>query len=336
MTTKRPLDRDELASVLAPIGVPTGTRPLSGGLFAAVDLVQMEDGRAVVVKTGVAASEGRPPLLTYEHDLLRAEAELLRRAEPAAVPTPRVLLTDLSRSLVDVDVLVMDHLPGETWEAVARTLEGPAAQRVVHEWGGALAGFHSLRGEVFGYPSSPALQASAWPDVVTAMFEALLDDAGTWGVDIQQDRIRRALGASLDDVAEITQPVLVHMDLWPGNVLIDPATGAVTGVVDLERGLFGDPVMDLVGAEPMSVDAPSSGLLAGYHAAGGRLPIVEGGGTPFGLEPAADRRLALYRLYMNALMTIEIVPRAYAEDWVPAYSQQLLRNREALLRHLCV
>ena len=334
MTTKRPLDLAELAAVLRPVGVPTAARPLSGGLFAAVDLVELDDGRTVVVKTGVAPQEEHAPLLTYEHDLLRAEVALLRRAEPTGVPTPRVLLADLSRTDVDVDVLVMDHLPGQSWETVGPTLDARATRRAEHERGAALADFHTVHGEVFGYPSSPRLQGTAWPDVVTAMLVAVLADADTWGVDVEQVRVTQALTASLPHLAAVTEPVLVHMDLWPGNVLVNPATGEITGIVDLERGLFGDPLMDLVGAEPMSVAAPSVRLVEGYRAAGGCLPAAPTAGTPSGLDPTADRRLALYRLYLNLLMTVEIVPRAYTADWTPAYHAQLLINREILLRHL--
>lgn len=334
MATQRPLAPSELAAVLAPVGTPVGSTPLSGGLFAAVDLVELADGRRVVVKTGVASGAGRVPLLTYEHDLLRAEVVLLRHAEATSVPTPGVVLADLSRRVVEVDVLVMEHLPGRSWEDVRGELTETARHRVEHEWGAVLAGFHGVRGDVFGYPSSPGLQGSSWPGVFTAMIEALLADATTWGVEVEADRVRAALLAVAPDLAQVAEPVLVHMDLWPGNVLLDPATGEITGIVDLERGLFGDPLMDLVGAEAMSVGVPSGRLLDGYRAAGGRLPLDPAAGTPSGLDRAADRRLAVYRLYLTLLMTIEVVPRAYSEVWVPGYVDQLVDNRRVLLEHL--
>jgi aminoglycoside phosphotransferase (APT) family kinase protein len=311
-------------------------RELTGGLFAAVQQVELSDGRTVVTKTGVSPAIPRPPLLTYERDLLRAEIALLRAAAPAPVPTPAVLHADLTRCLVDVDVLVMEHVPGTSWQEVRTALPDDVNRRTEHEWGGVLAGFHTQTGRLFGYPSSPGLQGQHWPEVFSAMVDALLTDAVTWGVDVEAGRVRAALADATGALAPVTEPVLVHMDLWPGNVLIDTSTGRITGVVDLERGIFGDPLMDLVGAEAMSVVAPSAGLLEGYRSAGGHLPDEPTSGTLSGFDAAADRRLALYRLYLTLLMTIEIVPRAYAGDWLGEYRQTLLANRADLFDQLGV
>ena len=42
----------------------------------------------------------------------------------------------------------------------------------------------------------------------------------------------------------VRRPALVHFDLWDGNVLAD--AGALTGLVDGERYLYGDPLVDFV------------------------------------------------------------------------------------------
>ena len=42
----------------------------------------------------------------------------------------------------------------------------------------------------------------------------------------------------------MTRPALLHFDLWDGNVLGGP--DGLTGLVDGERWLFGDPLMDIV------------------------------------------------------------------------------------------
>ncbi len=44
-------------------------------------------------------------------------------------------------------------------------------------------------------------------------------------------------------------PVLVHFDLWPGNILVErPAAGEarIGGLVDGERMFWGDPLADFV------------------------------------------------------------------------------------------
>jgi Phosphotransferase enzyme family len=50
----------------------------------------------------------------------------------------------------------------------------------------------------------------------------------------------RTTSAALDDVRT---PVLVHFDLWDGNILLDRISGSVEigGLIDAERAFWGDP-----------------------------------------------------------------------------------------------
>lgn len=343
MSTRRPLSLAELTDVLAPVGPPVAARPMSGGLFASVQAVDLADGRTVVVKTG--QPDDVAGLLSHERYLLRAEVDLLRRAEPlAGVPSPRVLHADPSRRHVDVDVAVVELLPGQSWDASHAPMT-PAAHRTAgRDVGAILAALHTVRGGRFGYPAAGSgLGGATWPAAFGAMMAALLADAERWGVPVDAPRVAAAVAAGQVALAEVTTPRFVHMDLWPGNVLLDPATGAVGGVVDFERGLFGDPLMDFVGHEPFrTADLPPD-VAAGYVTAGGQLPTEgtradataddDGVSGPL-LTPAATRRLALYRLYLTLIMTIEVVPRAY--DWadLDGYVARLVDQRGVLLDHL--
>jgi len=48
------------------------------------------------------------------------------------------------------------------------------------------------------------------------------------------------------ELDEITEPRLLHGDLWTANVLVDPETAAltITGVCDWDRAKWGDPLAD--------------------------------------------------------------------------------------------
>src|SRR6187551_2267637 len=102
LPTQRPLSLPELERILSDVGSPVATRLLSGGTFSAVQAVELDNGHTVVAKTSVPHAvlpEGRTPLLTYEHDMLRSESDVLRMVEDlAAVPAPRVLHSDFTRS----------------------------------------------------------------------------------------------------------------------------------------------------------------------------------------------------------------------------------------------
>lgn len=98
---------------------------------------------------------------------------------------------------------------------------------------------------------------------------------------------RRAVAAHFarflaDAPAAAVTPALIHADLGPGNILVDPDRGALTGVIDFGDCGLGDPAYDLAGplsaygepfldllitAEPrLAADAPRAPFFAGIFA----------------------------------------------------------------------
>ncbi len=341
LPTQRPLTDDELRALLSPLGAVAGSRLLSGGTFSAVQAVRLGDGREVVVKTSVPDSpdaSGRSRLLTYEADMLRSEQDILERVRDLlGVPAPRVLLADFSRAIAEVDAVVMDLVPGTPWDTVVESM-APAANEAAYEHVGAiLAALHAVEGGVFGYPARGfELGAASWPAFFARLIDTVVDDARTWGVDIEAERLLAAVEKGADALAGVTTPRLIHNDLWHGNVLLEPATGSIRGVVDFERSMFGDPLWDLVGAESMSTSATTPAILRGYEAAGGTLPRDSGAGTVTGFDALADTRTTLYRLWAMSVQFIEIVPRGFHGEWVAGHRATITENRAALFARLGV
>ncbi|MCB2412314.1 aminoglycoside phosphotransferase family protein [Demequina sp. TTPB684] len=338
LRTQRPLSPPELAEVLAPLGTVTAHRALAGGTFSAVQAADLADGSTVVIKTSVpdhALADGRVPLLTYERDMLATERdvlEILTRVD--GVPSPRVLLSDFTRSIAGVDILVMEFLTGVPWDTVEASMS-PAANAYAWEQVGAImAAVQSVEGALFGYPAQDfALAAATWPAFFARLIDATIDDADRWGVDIEADRMVDALAVCAQGLAGVSQPALVHNDLWPGNVLLDPATGTVRGVVDFERALFGDPLQDFCGSQSMNTGRVTPELLRGYE---GARSALRHDATPTGLEEDANLRLTLYRLWSLAVQLIEIVPRGFSGDWVTRHQATINTNRAALFAQLGV
>jgi len=303
---------DALAAVVAPMGVATSAERLTGGLFATTYRVHLADGRRVVVKTAPTSTDR---LLAHEHDLLRAEALVYELAHPAGIAVPRVLLTDWSRTQLPGDAVVVTHLEGVPLDGAA--LSADAATTARRGVGAVMAQLHAIERAPFGYPDKPAFQGATWREAFGRMVEALLRDAERWGVALPAGEIRDALvrhGSALDDVS---RPALVHTDLWPGNVFVDPTSGVLTGIIDPERAIFGDPLVDVVGCEAFSRAQDDATLLGGY---------AEAAGAPLDVDsPSARARLALYRLWLAVVMTVERVPRDYQGDWVPGYDAEVDR-----------
>ena len=252
---------------------------LTGGGFATVWRATLTDGRQVVVKVGPPATAR---LLAYERGLILAEARYFRLVGDRA-PVPEVLTgTD--------EWIITTLLPGrpltEADSPAARTQLGAAMTRV-----------HTITGDRFGYTGDRASGAD-WPTAFAAMIDELRADAAAWQVPLPPldgvvDRHRAAL-------AEVTRPALLHFDLWDGNVLAGP-DGSLTGLVDGERYLYGDPLLDLVSPALFRriEDDPAHPFLLGY-----RPP-------PF--DAAARTRLTLYRIHLYVLMLTEAPSRGITD-----------------------
>jgi len=312
-----------LATVLAPLGRAARAERLTGGMFATTFLVTFDDGTDAVVKT---APTQQDRLLTYEHDLIRSEALVYRLlADVPGVPVPRVLLEDVTRSVWPGDLVAASRLPGTPWGdcGLGTVDEDPRAARAQHELGALMARLHTVTGPVFGYVGEgSALRARTWPSAFTAMVEAALRDAERWAVPIPVQEVRAALTRHRAALAQVRTPSLVHTDLWPGNLFLDAATGGIVGVIDPERAVWGDPLLELVGADQLGRGPVPDGLLAGY-ASVGTAPDLD--------DEAARVRIELYRLYFALIMRVELVPRAYVGDWVDGHRSTLETNLRAAL-----
>ncbi|MFJ4408776.1 phosphotransferase family protein [Streptomyces sp. NPDC088910] len=329
-----PLTRDDtVTGALERAGIPAagiaGHAPLQGGTYNAMHRVELTDGAVLVLKV---PPPSRVPKLGYERELLRGEARFYEGAATAGVPAPRVVHAEYDDgSEQAAPFLLMTHCPGVTWSAAGEAAEGVGeaeSARLWRETGGLLARLHSVRGPAFGYPAQTlAPLNSRWRPAFTAMTDAVLADAERYGpwLPLPVAEIRAALATAAPVLDEVTEPALVHFDLWPGNILLHGPAGArtVSGLIDGERMFWGDPLADFaslsIGRDDIERD---SAFLAGYGAGGGR--------TDF--DAAARRRIALYRCYLFLIMLVEVVPRGTGGEhlaWVRQYTGPRL---EAALR----
>jgi aminoglycoside phosphotransferase (APT) family kinase protein len=187
-----------------------------------------------------------------------------------------------------------------------------------------------VTGPRFGYPAPEAgLAGDTWREAFGTMVDAALSDAARWSVALPATRVSAALrahGAALD---EVVTPATVHADLWPGNVFVDEDSLEIVGVIDTERTVWADPLLDLVGAEQFSAAPPDDGILAGNAAAGGTLAAL--------LEtPGGRARLDLCRVYYALLLVTEVAIRGYEGDFATWYETTARANLEAALARLGV
>ncbi|HEY2672602.1 MAG TPA: aminoglycoside phosphotransferase family protein [Rugosimonospora sp.] len=322
--TQRSLDPADIARLVSASFGPdrrvVDCGPMTGGSFAAVWRVHLDDGRRVVLKVGPPPEV---PLLRYERRMIAAEARYFRlvAARAPRVPVPPVLYYGADPRVLDGDWLFTGLLRGRSLPELSRAEPGIDTAGARADFGAAMADVHTVTGDRFGYDDNRT-SAPTWRAAFTALIDDLIADAADWAVElpITAARLHDLLDRHGDALDMVDRPALLHFDGWDGNVLAEPGedgTSRMTGLVDGERYLFGDPVMDLVSPALYRriEDEPDHPFLLGYAGAA-RPPLVLDGG--------ARRRLALYRLYLYLVMIVEMPSRGTTPESQPGHHERLV------------
>lgn len=269
MITDYPKILDQLG-----LGPPVALAGVSGGCIADARVARFEDGTEVFVKTHAG----------YQ-DMFQREAEGLRAlAEAQAIRIPGVLAVDS--------------------QALALEMIRPAPRRTgfAESFGVQFALLHQFRGPACGFAQDNYIGATPQRnDPVTGRWQSAQDDTGQdWPEFFIERRLRfqadlaaeRGYGHDLKrllDKAESTlyellrsaiePPVILHGDLWSGNVIVDDRGEAC--LID-PAVYFGHREADLAMTRLFGGFEP-----AFYRAYDEALP----------LPPGYRERLPLYQLY---------------------------------------
>lgn len=283
---------------------------LERGWFNAVYAARLRTGRRVVLKV---APSPRTQVLTYERRALWNELAALRIvAGSCDVPVPDVEFADVSGRIVDSPWFFMTYVEGRNLGELLEEKQVSIGES--NEWmvrvGSTNRLLNAIEGPAFGYVDGPAWRT--WREAFHSMVLDLLGDARHLDVDlgVAESRVHAVLTSHLASMDAVTTPRLVSWDLWPGNILVEK--GRIAGVVDHERALWGDPLME---AGFMGPEVPI------YP---GRASFAHGyGSVEFG--PNADRRRLLYSLHLLLIMIIEPAVRGLQDFGQGPWSRERLR-----------
>ena len=303
-----------LTAALAGAGVSwdqvTDCRSLAGGTFNAVHQVGLADGTRLVVKIPPGPDT---PVLRYEQGILGTEALYYQLAGQCRdVTVPAVVAVDATGA--SGGYLVMTECPGSPWPDLAPLPGGAERDELRAEVGRQVASLHTITGTAFGYPSlAVGPLRENWRAAFLDMVNAVLADAERFAVTLPRPAadIRDWFTARAAVLDEVTTPVLVHFDLWDGNILVEsgPAGHRIGALIDAERAFWGDPLAEFVSLALFADIEQDTAFLHGYRAAGGTVTF----------DFAARQRLALYRAYLYLIMLVEVAPRQYGQerwDWL--------------------
>jgi aminoglycoside phosphotransferase (APT) family kinase protein len=231
---------------------------------------------ATILEVGFA-DETHPPLVlkVYPDDLhwkMQKEVTVLGLiGDRLSVSVPRILLADDSKKLLDLNFTVMTKLDGSVLGQLETAL--PPAQRLFAyaQIGRLLREFHRIPMQAFGYIGANGIVGARSTNraYLTYQFQRKLKEFSERGGDASLgERVARYAAAREDLLDVCTRAVLCHNDLHAGNLLATDSNGSVvlTGVLDFEGALAGDPLMDVAKAL-LYLDAETRGaVLRGYGA----------------------------------------------------------------------
>jgi len=214
------------------------------GWFNAAYVMTLSDGRRCVLK--VAPPPG-VAVLTYEHDIMATEVAALRLVrERTTMPVPLVLWSDTSCRPLPSALFVMEHCPGTLLSEIRSTLDADQHEFVDAQLAGFLREMHRITNTEFGLQAPSAPKFSTWGDAFRRLFDDALADGVAAGTDfpVSYDTLRSIVENHADSLDDVVVPRFVHWDLWDANVFVDPDTLDVLGLIDFERALWGDPLME--------------------------------------------------------------------------------------------
>ncbi|WP_338551404.1 aminoglycoside phosphotransferase family protein [Paenibacillus sp. KS-LC4] len=269
------------------------SRELTDGWANTAYELTLKDGIRSVIKVAPTAVGA---LMRYEQDMMNTEVEVMRLvSRDHRLPVPEVYAYDQSRLLVPTDYFVMQRLEGEPYNKVKESFTQEEREQIEFQLGQYNACLNELMGERFGYyPLNESF--ASWPDAFWSMLQGVLDDATDSGVALPAERyvIEQEVKDRLPHLQAVTRPHLLHWDLWDGNIFVKEQQ--ICGIIDFERAMWGDPLME----HYFSHFNLSEAFLRGY----GR-----------GALTAEERiRRGLYDLYLDLIFVVECAYRKYSDQ----------------------
>lgn len=130
-----------------------------------------------------------------------------------------------------------------------------------------LSGLHRL--EPTGVPPTPEAWEKRWSAIRTELVAAAPTVRPLLGGDLLA-RAEPYLAGAVPAPGSASPRRLIHSDICPDHLLVDPHTGRLTGVIDWTDATVGDPVLDFVGLIGIDAFPFVDRVLAEYQ-----LPLEE-------------------------------------------------------------
>lgn len=185
-------------------------------------------------------------IMTFEKNIMFSEVSSMGMVSSRGeVPVPRVLFYDNSKSIIDREYFFMEMLRGQSLSSVQDALSPERKEEIYRQLGRYTRQLNRITGEKFGYYGQPDRQGGDWYAVFRDMMRDTFSDARRKDISmpVEEGAVLRLLERDRTILEAVNIPRFVHWDIWAGNVFI--AGDRIEGIIDFERCLWGDPLMEV-------------------------------------------------------------------------------------------
>ncbi|MCX6082883.1 MAG: aminoglycoside phosphotransferase family protein [Chloroflexi bacterium] len=270
---------------------------LKDGAFNAAYYLKLEDGFQCVLKV---APKPENPILRYEKDIMLAEVDTMRLIKiHTEMPVPGIIFFDNSHSILPSSYFGMDFIDGTPLNKLREKLTQAEQSKIDQSCGRYLHQMNSITGKQFGPFAHPEEAGANWSAVFGKMLDNVMQDSLDAGVNlpISRSTINQIILQHTSTLDEVKVPSLIHWDLWDGNIFINPESNTINGIIDFERALWADPLMEV-----------------NFETARNNIAFLKGYGFDLPFTPSQQVRRTLYNLYLFLIMIIECSYRGYSTD----------------------
>lgn len=280
---------------------------LPEGFCNAAYRLVLADGRGVILKV---APRKEIRLMSHESELMKTEVGAMQMAAQHQIQgVAKIYYYEEDSEICGSSFFLMEELDGCGYHIAKQNMSSEKQEEMEYSIGCYLRNINQIKGEKFGHFCEKDLQFDDWFTAFYCMMERVIADGVSVNIDIgtDYDVILKRLREDKVHFLEITEPRLVHMDSWAGNIFVKD--DRVVGLIDWERALWGDGLME----ECFRSYNVNPSLKRGY-------------GLP---ELTKDQQIRShwYDVYLYLIMMFEVTFRKYPTDdqyrWVHGLFEQV-------------
>lgn len=244
--TKNSQTKDTLYRMAAnafPHEACTKIEELTEGYFNIAYRISFSKGHSCILKI---APPKNVRTMSYEKNIIASEVYAMNLvSRKSTLPVAKVLFYDESSSLCSSPYFFMEELEGSSFSSQQERLPEEVKKQIRIHSGKLNREINQITGDTFGYMGNEDLQGGSWFFVFSQIVAYALKDAAYMSVDlnIPTSQINELLILSKPFFEPVTVPCLVHWDLWDGNIFVKD--NKISGLIDWERCLWGDPLMEV-------------------------------------------------------------------------------------------